>query len=88
MPESPHKFNLQLDNDLSDLKFTACKADPYMYTKRTKDGIVIESVRIDNILVSSPSKADQKWFEECMSTKFLACTSIRLPVILRDEYHT
>lgn len=70
LQESPHQFNALLDQALVELDFKKCRADPCLYTKVTSDGLMIVSAHVDDLLVTSPSRAQQAKFERDLSRRF------------------
>jgi hypothetical protein len=68
--EAPHEFNNFVDSHLTNLGFKATKADKCLYTKDTEDGKLILSLHVDDMLLSSPNKHWQIWFESEMEKHF------------------
>jgi hypothetical protein len=46
------------------------KADACVYTKRWKQGMVIVSVHVDDMLVITPEAEARMWFEDEISKRF------------------
>ena len=70
LKEAPNAFHKLLNDFLEELGFKASRADPCLYKKETKEGPIVICVWVDDILVSSPSKRQQKWFEGCLEERF------------------
>jgi hypothetical protein len=51
--ESAHEFNDMLDKDLKRLGLQSIKADPYLYTMKTEDGIIMFSAHVDDLLFTN-----------------------------------
>jgi len=74
LQESPHEFNSLLNDSLISIGFKRSKADKCLYTKQTDDGLMIVSAHVDDLLVTSPSKRQQKGFERDLKKSFeLVC---------------
>jgi hypothetical protein len=69
-PEAPHAFNSLLDRTLQEAGFKPTKADPCCYTLNTKDGLLIVSTHVDDMLLTSPNAARREWFEKQMKKQF------------------
>jgi hypothetical protein len=64
--EAPSQFNSHLDKILKENGFAPTRADPCMYTKSTRDGIIILSTHVDDMLLTCPHVKWRTWFErEC-----------------------
>ena len=68
--EAPRAFNSLLDKSLQDMGLHPTKADACVYTKRWKQGTVIVSVHVDDMLVTTPEPEARRWFEEEIGRKF------------------
>lgn len=53
--EAPNQFHALLDRTLREIKFIPTKADPCMYTRSTKSGLMVLSAHVDDLLLTSPS---------------------------------
>jgi hypothetical protein len=62
--EASHQFNSLLDKKIKNLGFMPSKADSCLYTKKTSEGTMILAVHVDDMLLTSPNKRLQKWFEK------------------------
>ncbi len=66
LPESPHQFNSLLDKCLKKIGFQPSPADKCCYTYKVKEGIIIASIHVDDILLTTPTAENRKWFEANM----------------------
>ena len=64
--EAPNKFNGFLDSHLKKLGFQPSKADKCFYTRDTKEGKIMLSDHVDDMLVTFPTKQWRDWFEKKM----------------------
>jgi len=62
--EAPNKFNGLLDSHLRNMGFEPSKADKCLYTRDTKDGKIMLSDHVDDMLVTFPTKPWRDWFEK------------------------
>lgn len=68
--EAPHQFNNLLDKVLQDIGFKPTKADKCFYVKEVNGTYVRVSVHVDDLLLTSPNKHLQKWFERELEKHF------------------
>ncbi len=68
--EAPNRFNHLADKSLKKIGFQPTLADPCLYVKHTKDGPMILSLHVDDILLSSPSIKHREWFEKEIQKDF------------------
>lgn len=66
LPEAPRQFNNFINKRIRDLGFKPTKADKCLFYKRTKDGLMLISVHVDDMLVTAPNKKLLKKFETQM----------------------
>lgn len=70
LQESPHAFNQLLHGKLVEMGFQQSTADQCLYTKTAKDGLLILSTHVDDLLFSSPNVSDREWFESELEKSF------------------
>ena len=68
--EASHEFNSLLNQRLKSIGFVTSKVDECLYVKKVKEGRMILSVHIDDMLLTAPNKKCQQWFEQAMSEHF------------------
>jgi hypothetical protein len=68
--EASNQFNGLLDKELRQNGFKPTKADCCLYVKKTKDGMLILSVHVDDMLLTSPNLKWRKWFEDNVQKHF------------------
>ena len=68
--EAPNQFNSYLDKILKESGFTPTRADPCLYTKSTRDGIIILSTHVDDMLLTCPHVKWRTWFESVCEKYF------------------
>ena len=68
--EAPNQFNRYLDTVLREYGFKPTTADPCQYTKETRDGLIILSDHVDDMLLTCPSVKWRTWFESCVEKHF------------------
>ena len=68
--EAPSRFNDMLHTHLSSAGFQRTQEDACLYTKATPDGTLTAAVHVDDILLTSPTKARQLWFESELEKHF------------------
>ena len=68
--EASHEFNSLLDQQLKKIGFVASKVDECLYVKKVKEGRIILSVHVDDMLLTAPNKKWQQWFEQAMGKYF------------------
>jgi hypothetical protein len=59
-----------LDKQLQAAGFKPSVADRCLYIKKVKEGIIIVSIHVDDMLLTTPNSKWQKWFEKEMEKKF------------------
>jgi hypothetical protein len=64
--EASHEFNNMLDQRLRAIGFIPAKVDECLYAKKVKDGRMILSVHVDDMLLTAPTKQCRKWFEQAI----------------------
>ena len=65
--EAPNKFNGFLDEHLKKIGFVPSTVDKCFYIKETDEGKIMLSDHVDDMLLTFPSIAWRKWFEEAMN---------------------
>ena len=70
LPEAPYQFNSLLDQRLQDIGLVPAKADPCLYVKEVKEGRIIVSTHVDDMLFTGPSLRWRSWFEREMKVHF------------------
>jgi hypothetical protein len=68
--EASHEFNNMLDQRLRAIGFIPAKVDECLYVKKVKDGRMILSVHVDDMLLTAPTKQCRKWFEQAIGKYF------------------
>ena len=63
-------WNVKLDYTLISLGFSKCDTDHALYTWRSRWGLLIVGVYVDNLIVTGESKEDMKEFKHEMLNKF------------------
>jgi hypothetical protein len=70
LAEAPNQFNGLADEKIKALGFESSRADPCLYIKKVKEGIIMLSLHVDDMLLSAPTIKWRKWFEESISKSF------------------
>lgn len=70
LPEAPYQFNSLLDQRLQDIGLVPSKADPCLYVKEVKEGRIIVSTHVDDMLFTGPNLRWRSWFEQEMKVHF------------------
>jgi hypothetical protein len=68
--EASHEFNNMLDQRLRAIGFIPAKVDECLYVKKVKDGRMILSVHVDDMLLTAPTKQCRKRFEQAIGKHF------------------
>jgi hypothetical protein len=68
--EASNQFNGLLDKILKQSGFNALRADSCMYLKWTRDGELLLSLHVDDMLLTAPNIKWRQWFEEKMEKHF------------------
>jgi len=66
----PRAWNIKLDASLASLGYTKCATEHALYTRRTKGGLVIVGVYVDDLIVTSTEQRDIDVFKEKMKLMF------------------
>jgi hypothetical protein len=70
LPEASNRFNVLMNRILKSLGFKQTKADKCFYYLKRKNRLMLLSLHVDDILLSSPTEADEKWFIRAMEKEF------------------
>jgi hypothetical protein len=67
---APRAWNVKLDGTLSSLSFTKCNTEHALYTRRSRRGLLIVGVYVDDLIVTGESEDDAAEFKREMMKKF------------------
>lgn len=70
LQESPNKFNELLTQHITGMGLTQSTADPSVFSMDTHEGMLILCVHVDDLLLTSPSRKWQQWFESGLRKEF------------------
>nr|GEX72122.1 zinc finger, CCHC-type [Tanacetum cinerariifolium] len=68
--QAPHAWNIKLDNTLNSLDFKKCALEPTIYTKTSKDSILLVGVYVDDLIITGTPKKEIDKFKAQMEEKF------------------
>ncbi|WVZ92975.1 hypothetical protein U9M48_039002 [Paspalum notatum var. saurae] len=68
--QAPRAWNIKLDTTLATLGFKKCSSEHALYTKRSKEGILIVGVYVDDLIVTGSEQQEIKKFKSEMAAKF------------------
>ncbi|WVZ71928.1 hypothetical protein U9M48_020456 [Paspalum notatum var. saurae] len=68
--QAPQAWNIKLDTTLATLGFKKCSSEHAMYTRRSKEGILIVGVYVDDLIVTGSEQQEIKKFKSEMAAKF------------------
>ena len=68
--QAPRAWNIKLDASLASLGFTKCATEHALYTRRSKGGLVIVGVYVDDLIVTGAEQRDIDAFKEKMKSMF------------------
>ncbi|WVZ53212.1 hypothetical protein U9M48_004185, partial [Paspalum notatum var. saurae] len=67
---APRAWNIKLDTTLATLGFKKCSSEHALYTRRSKEGILIVGVYVDDLIVTGSEQQEIKKFKSEMAAKF------------------
>jgi hypothetical protein len=68
--QAPRAWNVKLDGTLGSLGFTKCDTEHALYTRRSRRGLLIVGVYVDDLIVTGESEDDAAEFKREMMKKF------------------
>nr|GFB11199.1 ribonuclease H-like domain, reverse transcriptase, RNA-dependent DNA polymerase [Tanacetum cinerariifolium] len=68
--QAPCAWNIKLDNTLKSLYFKKCALEQAIYTKTSKDSILLVGVYVDDLIITSTPKKEIEKFKAQMEEKF------------------
>ncbi|GJX72852.1 ribonuclease H-like domain, reverse transcriptase, RNA-dependent DNA polymerase [Tanacetum coccineum] len=68
--QAPRAWNIKLDNTLKSLDFKKCALEQAIYTKRSKDSILLIGVYVDDLIITGTPKEETDNFKAQMEEKF------------------
>ncbi|GJS99151.1 ribonuclease H-like domain, reverse transcriptase, RNA-dependent DNA polymerase [Tanacetum coccineum] len=68
--QAPRAWNIKLDNTLKSLDFKKCALEQAIYTKRSKDSILLIGVYVDDLIITGTPKEEIDNFKAQMEEKF------------------
>ncbi|WVZ79350.1 LOW QUALITY PROTEIN: hypothetical protein U9M48_026940 [Paspalum notatum var. saurae] len=68
--QAPRTWNIKLDTTLATLGFKKCSSEHALYTRRSKEGILIVGVYVDDLIVTGSEQQEIKKFKSEMAAKF------------------
>nr|GEY18600.1 ribonuclease H-like domain, reverse transcriptase, RNA-dependent DNA polymerase [Tanacetum cinerariifolium] len=68
--QAPRAWNIKLDNSLKSLDFKKCALEQAIYTKKTKDSILLIGVYVDDLIITGTPKREIDKFKAQMEEKF------------------
>ncbi|GJV92454.1 ribonuclease H-like domain, reverse transcriptase, RNA-dependent DNA polymerase [Tanacetum coccineum] len=70
LKQAPRAWNMKLDQTLKSLDFKKCTLEQAIYTKISKDSMLLVGVYVDDLIVTGSSKEDLQKFKSQMEEKF------------------
>ncbi|GJX12203.1 ribonuclease H-like domain, reverse transcriptase, RNA-dependent DNA polymerase [Tanacetum coccineum] len=68
--QAPRAWNIKLDNTLKSLDFKKCALEQAIYTKKSKDSILLIGVYVDDLIITGTPKKEIDNFKAQMEEKF------------------
>ncbi|GJT98949.1 ribonuclease H-like domain, reverse transcriptase, RNA-dependent DNA polymerase [Tanacetum coccineum] len=68
--QAPRAWNIKLDNTLKSLDFKKCALEQAIYTKTSKDSILLIGVYVDDLIITGTPKKEIDKFKAQMEEKF------------------
>ncbi|GJY08410.1 ribonuclease H-like domain, reverse transcriptase, RNA-dependent DNA polymerase [Tanacetum coccineum] len=68
--QAPRAWNIKLDNTLKSLDFKKCALEQAIYTKTSKDSILLIGVYVDDLIITDTPKKEIDKFKAQMEEKF------------------
>ncbi|GJV52089.1 ribonuclease H-like domain, reverse transcriptase, RNA-dependent DNA polymerase [Tanacetum coccineum] len=68
--QAPRAWNIKLDNTLKSLDFKKCALEQAIYTKKSKDSILLIGVYVDDLIITGTPKKEIDKFKAQMEKKF------------------
>ncbi|GJX84602.1 zinc finger, CCHC-type containing protein [Tanacetum coccineum] len=70
LKQAPRAWNMKLDQTLKSLDFKKCTLEQAIYTRISKDSMLLVGVYVDDLIVTGSSKKDLQKFKSQMEEKF------------------
>ncbi|GJR12662.1 ribonuclease H-like domain, reverse transcriptase, RNA-dependent DNA polymerase [Tanacetum coccineum] len=70
LKQAPRAWNMKLDQTLKSLDFKKCTLEQAIYTKISKDSMLLVGVYVDDLIVTGSSKEDLQKFKSQIEEKF------------------
>ncbi|GJR57267.1 ribonuclease H-like domain, reverse transcriptase, RNA-dependent DNA polymerase [Tanacetum coccineum] len=70
LKQAPRAWNIKLDNTLKSLDFKKCALEQAIYTKKSKDSILLIGVYVDDLIITGTPKKEIDKFKAQMEEKF------------------
>ncbi|GJS59765.1 ribonuclease H-like domain, reverse transcriptase, RNA-dependent DNA polymerase [Tanacetum coccineum] len=70
LKQAPRAWNIKLDNTLKSLDFKKCALEQAIYTKKSKDSILLIGVYVDDLIITGTPKKEIDNFKAQMEEKF------------------
>nr|GEX42470.1 ribonuclease H-like domain, reverse transcriptase, RNA-dependent DNA polymerase [Tanacetum cinerariifolium] len=68
--QAPRAWNIKLDNTLKSLDFMKCALEQAIYTKASKDSLLLVGVYVDDLIITGTPKKEINEFKAQMEEKF------------------
>ncbi|WVZ88501.1 hypothetical protein U9M48_035018 [Paspalum notatum var. saurae] len=68
--QAPRAWNIKLDTTLATFGFKKCSSEHALYTRRSKEGILIVGVYVDDLIVTGSEQQEINKFKSEMAAKF------------------
>ncbi|GJX41925.1 ribonuclease H-like domain, reverse transcriptase, RNA-dependent DNA polymerase [Tanacetum coccineum] len=68
--QAPRAWNIKLDNTLKSLDFKKCALEQAIYTKKSKDSLLLVGVYVDDLIITGTPKKEIDKFKAQMEEKF------------------
>nr|GEW68523.1 ribonuclease H-like domain, reverse transcriptase, RNA-dependent DNA polymerase [Tanacetum cinerariifolium]GEX26781.1 ribonuclease H-like domain, reverse transcriptase, RNA-dependent DNA polymerase [Tanacetum cinerariifolium] len=83
--QAPHAWNIKLDNTLKSLDFKKCALEQAIYTKTSKDSILLVGIFVDDLIITGTPKKEIDKFKAQMEEKLKMSDLGLLAYYLRIE---
>ncbi|KAJ9542381.1 hypothetical protein OSB04_028887 [Centaurea solstitialis] len=70
LKQAPRAWNMKLDQTLKSLDFKKCTLEQAVYTRISKDSMLLVGIYVDDLIVTGSSKEDLQKFKSQMEEKF------------------
>lgn len=70
LKQAPRRWYAKIHTFLSELGFQSCAYDPCFYVKRSKDGVLLISLYVDDLLIGGTHLEDVVWLKGEMCKRF------------------